>query len=55
MQIRLDAENAAAVKRESQAHIRIFKRRRSHADIVNMMVRDWVLTMKGRKSMRDEA
>lgn len=38
MQIRLDPPNAAAVRKDALAHRRIFKRKRSFADVVNRIV-----------------
>lgn len=42
MQIRLDPDNANYVERNSKAHKRIFKRRKSYAAIVNEMLRDMI-------------
>jgi len=40
VQIRLDPENARLVRRNAQAHRRIFKRRKSYAALVNEALRD---------------
>lgn len=39
MHIRLDTDNARAVRKEAQWHRRFFKRRRSFADVANEMIR----------------
>lgn len=40
MQIRLDPDIADKIRREASAHRRIFKRRKSYAEIVNKALRD---------------
>lgn len=40
MQVRLDPDIARLVRRDAAAHKRLFKRRRSHAAIVNEALRD---------------
>lgn len=40
MQIRLDPDNAAKVKRNADAHRRIFKRKKPYAAVVNEALRD---------------
>lgn len=40
MQIRLDPDIARVIKKNADAHIRLFKRRKSHAAIVNEALRE---------------
>lgn len=40
MQVRLDVENAKAIKQQARTYQRIFKRRKSYGTIVNEILRD---------------
>lgn len=40
MQVRLDPDIAKLVKRNADAHRRVFKRRRSYSAVVNEMLRE---------------
>lgn len=47
MQVRLDPDIARTVKRNTDAHKRVFKRRKSYAEFVNERLRDLFKRMPG--------
>jgi len=49
MHVRLDADIARIIKRNADAHRRLFKRRKSYATIVNTLLRE--LLTKQRPAM----
>lgn len=49
MQIRLDTDNAKLVRRNAEAHRRIFKRKKPYAAVVNEMLRDLFENQKAGK------
>lgn len=47
MQVRLDLDIARTVKRNTDAHKRVFKRRKSYTEFVNERLRDLFKRMPG--------